>query len=545
MKKSILLLLFVCLSFVKIFSQCAETTKTKVLLVGDSWAWFMNTDGTINNVLKTWGFSNYNFYCNSNLAINGADTKDFVKPAALAEILNQLNLHPDIKAVHLSIGGNDFLGDWNKNMTLGQTDTLAADVFVRLDSIIHFIQTNKPGIKILWSGYCYTNFKEVITNFAFPTSHPFYGTWDGMGQPDFIQINTLQNYISTKIDDYCTTHPGVYYVNANSLMQYEYGQSNPLQGGVTPTGTYAPLTQSIPLGDPNFPSPRVSMRDYGITKDCYHLSPEAYRYLIGYHTQKFYHKLLMDDLYLLADSTQSGSVSMSGNVTDSLFLGDAGSDPLATVLSFNTIAMADTALSKASLFLRRQSLNGTNPVGNSVVVKVKSGSFGATVNVEAADYTAADDANGAPCLFGSNTNNGDWVRLDLPASILAHINHTATTQFIITSPGATGKTTFYGTKDVDFAPVLNLVYYNPALAVNEINKEKEFLIYPNPTSGLLSIEKGAETITHLEVCNLLGEVVLVPNAQQNTINLSSLAQGMYMLNITTKNGKTSQRVFKD
>ena len=176
---------------------------------------------------------------------------------------------------------------------------------------------------------------------------------------------------------------------------------------------------------------------------------------------------------------------------------------------------------------------------------MKNGNFGTTVNVEAADYTAPDDANGSPCLFGSNAATGDWVRLDLPASILSHINHTSTTQFIITSPGASGKTTFSGTKDPDFAPVLNLVYYNPALAVNEINKEKEFLIYPNPTSGLLTIEKGAETITHLEVCNLLGEIVLVPNAQQNTINLSSLSKGMYMLNITTKNGKTSQRVFKD
>ncbi len=546
MKKTILLLFVLSFSFTKMYSQCTEVSEPKILLCGDSWAWYMNTEATINSVLKKWGFSNYTYVSNATLSVNGAQTDDMIKPACEAEIVNQLNLHPSIEAVDLSIGGNDFLGGWDTTFTQGHTDTLAAEVFVRLDSIIRFIQAAKPGIKILWSGYCYTNFKEVITNFAFPTQHPFYSTWSGMKFPDFIQINTMQNYISTKIDDYCATHPGVYYYNANGLMQYMVGQTSPLQGGVQPGGTYAPFTAPIELGFPTYPSPVSTMRDYlGIAKDCYHLSTQGYKDLVGYQTQKYFHKLLMDDLYLLADSTQSGTVSMSGNVTDSLLLGDAGSDPLATVLSFNTTAMADTTLSKASLFLRRANLTGTNPVGNSIVVKVKNGNFGTTVNVEAADYTAPDDANGSPCLFGSNAATGDWVRLDLPASILSHINHTSTTQFIITSPGASGKTTFSGTKDPDFAPVLNLVYYNPALAVNEINKEKEFLIYPNPTSGLLTIEKGAETITHLEVCNLLGEIVLVPNAQQNTINLSSLSKGMYMLNITTKNGKTSQRVFKD
>src|SRR5690554_113817 len=38
------------LSFHFAFSQCSENEETKVLLIGDSWAFFMNVDGTINNV---------------------------------------------------------------------------------------------------------------------------------------------------------------------------------------------------------------------------------------------------------------------------------------------------------------------------------------------------------------------------------------------------------------------------------------------------------------------------------------------------------------
>src|SRR5687768_14482804 len=110
----IVLLSFVfCISFGNTFSQCTETAVPKVLLVGDSWAAYMHTDRTINDVLKTWGHSNYKYVSNSTLSVNGADTKDFVQQSKLDEILNQLTLNPSIEVVHLSIGGNDFLGDWN------------------------------------------------------------------------------------------------------------------------------------------------------------------------------------------------------------------------------------------------------------------------------------------------------------------------------------------------------------------------------------------------------------------------------------------------
>ena len=166
-------------------------------------------------------------------------------------------------------------------------------------------------------------------------------------------------------------------------------------------------------------------------------------------------------------------------------------------------------MQKASIFLRRESLTGTNPVtANNFQVKIKSGNFGTTVNVEAADFTAADDANASACNFGSFANDGDWVRIDLPVSILTHINHNATTQFIITAPTATGgKVKYSDASDPEFAPVLNLKYGQTPSAVNEISS-MAFNIYPNPTTGLLTVESGTEVITNLEVTNLLGEVVL-------------------------------------
>jgi hypothetical protein len=328
-------------------------------------------------------------------------------------------------------------------------------------------------------------------------------------------------------------------------MQYIYGQNPAL--GVPPGGTYPPLSVPMPLGDPNYPSPKTAMNDYGFgIKDCFHLSTDGYRHLVSYQTQKFFQKFLMDDLYLLSDnSTQTGTVSSLGNISDSLVLGEAGGEQFAPVLSFNTTSMADTTLSKASIFLRRKALTGGNPISGNLTVKVKNGNFGATANVEASDYAAADDANGTPCLFGSNTANGDWIRLDLPAAVLQHITNAANTQFIISAPGVTGGTVvFNNSTDPDFAPVLNLVYGQPPSSVGEISG-KTFNVYPNPTTGLLTVERGDEVITHLEINNMLGEIVLQPKMIGSTIDISSLQPGVYMLNITTKNGRTSQRLVKN
>ncbi len=548
MKKNYLLAfaLLISLPFSgKLLAQCTETPQPKVLLVGDSWAWFMNTEATITNVFKTWGFSDYRYVSNATLAVNGAQTDDFMQAATQAEILNQLTLNPSIEVVHLSIGGNDFLGDWKVSMTQGETDTLVNNVFERLDSVIRFIKSCKPGIHILWSGYVYPNFGEVIPTGG-GSSHPFYGTWEGMEFPTFIQINTLLNDVSTRMETYVSNDPQVDFVKCTGLMQYIYGQNPAL--AVPPGGTYPAHSVSLPYGDPNYPSPKAAMRDYfGFTQDAFHLSTEGYKELIKYHTQKFYHTYLMDDMYVLSENnTQTGTVSSTGTVSDTLKVGANGSEQFATVLSFNTTAMADTTLNKASLFLRRQSLSGTNPVGSSMLVKVKSGNFGATANVEAADFAAADDAEATPCQFGSNTADGDWIRLDLPVSLYPYINKNAPTQFIITSPSAgNGVTTFNNSADPEFAPVLNLKYGETPSGINEAAADRKFTIYPNPTTGKLTVERDGELISNIEVANLLGAVVLQPKLQQNTIDISVLPAGMYILNITTQNGRASQRIFKN
>lgn len=523
------------------FSQCTETQQPKILLVGDSWAFFMGVDQTINTILNRWGHSNYTYYTNAIIAENGAETDDFLTQEKQDEIVLRLNENPSIEVVHLSIGGNDVLGDWDVTYTPEETDSLKHAVAGRLLQVIDFIKSAKPGIRIVWSGYTYPNFEEVIESVApFQSSHPFYGTWEGMGFPSFLQINTLLNEFSDSIAAFAAADPQLDFVNATGLMQYTFGQNTPL--GVAPGGTYPPQTAPQPLGYPEYPSPRNSMRDYAITKDCFHLSAQGYRDLIDIQFRKFYHKFLMDDLYLLPENNnQTGSVTASGTVSQNISLGEE----TAAVLSFNTSSMPDTVISKASIFLRRESVSGNNPISNSLSIKIKNGNFGLSAAIEAEDYAATGDAEGTACQFGSN-NNGHWIRLDLPAQLLPHIKNDASTQFIITAPGFTGGTAdFSGSADPEFAPVLNLSYGTSNISVTETETVQRLRLFPNPVNTEFTLDTHLEGQLHIEIKNLMGQTVYSIHTGNRQLDISHLSPAIYTVSITGTNGEFySERLIK-
>jgi hypothetical protein len=460
-------------------------------------------------------------------------------------LIHLIKANPSIEVVHLSIGGNDVLGDWKVSSSSGFVDTLFHNISTRMNAIVTFIKTTKPGIKIVWSGYVYPNFGEVIQTSGWGSGHPFYSNWQKMEFPTFIQLNTMLNRFSDSMEVYSAGDPQVEFYKCTGLLQNTFGQTTPL--GIAPSGTYAPYSLPMPEGDPNYPSPKTSMRDYGITRDCFHLSPQGYNDFIEFQVQKFYQKYLMDDLYLLSENnTQTGSVSSSGAVADSLLLGESSGNSFSSVLSFNTANMADTTLKKASIFLRRKSLAGTNPISNTLSVKVKSGNFGSTVNVEAADYSATGDASGTPCLFGSNAGDGNWIRLDLPASVLPLITKNATTQFVISAPSFTGGVvSFNNSSNPEYAPILNLVYGGtPTTGIRENESNVALHVYPNPANNQLNIETNGAIIQHIDVIDVLGNVTISRTADKSAIDISFLPAGIYTINVSTNAGMARQQFVK-
>ena len=112
-----------------------------------------------------------------------------------------------------------------------------------------------------------------------------------MGQPTFLQINTILNSFSATVSEYADTDPQVDFVNCTGILQHVFGQPTPL--GVAPGGSFAQFEAPMPMGYPEYPSPSGTMRDYFFFKDCFHLSAPGYNAFIDYQMQKFYHKFFM------------------------------------------------------------------------------------------------------------------------------------------------------------------------------------------------------------------------------------------------------------
>ena len=546
--KKILLLSLIC-SFIlqESSAQCSESDEIKVLLIGDSWAFFMGVDGTINNVFEQWGHSNKTYTTTIEVAVNGARTTDFLEAGMQTEIQDLVNSNPSIEVVHLSIGGNDMLGEWDVTFTSTELDSLIDLVYGQALDVVTFIKSTKPGIKIVFSGYVYPNFEEVIESAApLQSSHPFYGTWSGMGFPSFFEINTILNDFSLLIEAYADTDPQVEFFKATGLMQYTFGQTSPL--GVAPGGTYPPFTQPQPFGDPSYPSPKNSMRDYfGITKDCFHLSPKGYRDLISFHTQKFYHKFLMDDQYLLTTLANNGNVSSLGNYYGDLLLGLSAGENFGTLLNFQTQDMNWDGVDKAEIFLNIENISGTNPLDQVLEISIKAGNIGTSGAPESADWNAAVDLKGTPCVFGKKDGPGDWIRIELPASFLPLLKNQSNTQFLIKAIGTSeGVVTFTGAQDEEFAPVLNFKYDENYVGIREVNSAFALELYPNPGNQLVHISSAAKAIDAIQLFDILGKLCLyLPHSASNLYDFSSLDAGFYKIVVLAKDQKEVKSFVKN
>ncbi|NOQ72772.1 MAG: T9SS type A sorting domain-containing protein [Crocinitomix sp.] len=547
MKNLLLLTTFLFSTTFTAFGQCAEDVEPKVLLIGDSWAFFMNTDGTFDNVFEHWGQSNMNFFSNAVLAVNGAETQDFLVEAKMTEIENQLDSQPSIEAVHVSLGGNDFLGAWNVDLTPAETEALSDETYDEVFAVIDFIKSVRPDIQIVFSGYMYANFAEVIDDAApLEASHPFYGTWEGMGFPTFAQLNTLLNDFSDRLYDASLLDAQIDFIHVPGLMQHIYGQEEPL--GVDPGGTYAPFFQPLPYGDITYPSPKVAMRDYGLVRDCFHLSVDGYYKMIDYQFQKFYHKFFMDDIYYLAElDDRNGTVDSEGEVGPALIMGSVGLLEQKIILSFDTDELADTVITAANIFLRREGIYLDNPLGTEVLLTMKIGELGSESGVDADDFSDAGDISETACVFGMNEEDTDWIRIDLPESFLPLIETSfGIIEFSIgAADGPDGFISFTNGADSEFAPVFNIMYKGEVVGLAEQEIEvNDFIVFPNPAKDQLNIFTKGKTYDRVEIINLQGQTVIASNVAVQQLNISDLKAGQYLIRFSSVDGVSVQQFVK-
>ena len=70
--------------------------------------------------------------------------------------------------------------------------------------------------------------------------------------------------------------------------------------------------------------------------------------------------------------------------------------------------------------------------------------------------------------------------------------------------------------------------------INELKKDNDIIIYPNPSEGIFQIRSENNRIQTLKVMNIIGEEILETkiNDKQATIDMSGVAKGIYFVQIT-------------
>jgi hypothetical protein len=111
---------------------------------------------------------------------------------------------------------------------------------------------------------------------------------------------------------------------------------------------------------------------------------------------------------------------------------------------------------------------------------------------------------------------------------------------IINDPWPTG----FGSSgfDLDGVGVIN----QSLVGIEELEKNNPFVVYPNPSNGMLNVELGIfNENAKIQISNSLGEIMLNEFIQHSTFNIQHFPSGIYFVCIETKKGKNITKLIKE
>lgn len=169
---------------------------------------------------------------------------------------------------------------------------------------------------------------------------------------------------------------------------------------------------------------------------------------------------------------------------------------------------------------------GTHEVGHYLGLRHIWGDGDCTEEDGVDDTPNADSESQQDCDPTKNTCTDNINGVDLPDMIENYMDYSAETCQNSFTQGQVDL--MHGVLD---GPRFDLVNGNPAAIA-----EKEIItweVYPNPTDGLVQV-KSDEIVTAIEVFNPQGERIFIttPNAQNETVDLSNFASGVYIVRIS-------------
>jgi len=410
--------------------------------------------------------------------VSGSEARQWANEAVynyLQNLIDAINANPTVDAVLLSIGGNDILagrseGGWYLDMDLDVAgseqalfDQITADMLYIMDEVW---ARARPNIDFIISSYDFPNF-NVTGSFLGQDYCSFYacgkredlsrdenGDGEISGSEHLIldgELNNMMTLVEQIRKDIADANPKIFYDNGQGLMHYYYGFDDPGYPAITEGTTPYPLGVS-PFtggGDPGTPTDRDNFRTVAVCglgsfpADPIHLDPEAYEYKIKNEFDNIFFEEFRGEptATYFSDGANDGYVDLENNSTNNsgLRVGDDGWDiPFTSatnnyrsILSFNTADIPDDAtITGASLYMIRSGADD-NPFekgDRNPVLDIKSGHFGSSVALEAADGNSPADANDIACFHGLVEEDKFTVRADITDSGINYINKTGVTQ---------------------------------------------------------------------------------------------------------------------
>ncbi|MGE3610856.1 MAG: hypothetical protein AB7I27_14790 [Bacteriovoracaceae bacterium] len=245
------------------------------IVVGDSWGQLMCVFKTYDQILIEYGHGNKRAEC-LHTTKSGSRASEWANPEKLSSVANALNLYPDVKVIVLSVGGNDLLGNWNKNMSAEEEIKLLDTIAQDFGEIILQLQQMRPELKIVVSGYDYPHFGKLLRKNVLHAA--YRKLYQKMGQPTYAELNGIIVKFTMRMAQASSEFKNVFYVSNLGLHQHLYGQEEyDIKAGELP----APDKYRLIGGDSSLPQNPRALFHINHTRlyDPYHLNRTGYKNL--------------------------------------------------------------------------------------------------------------------------------------------------------------------------------------------------------------------------------------------------------------------------
>lgn len=412
----------------------------------------------------------------------------------------------------------------SRTITIGNPYKPLETTFVPDDVFEMYLEDTNAGDNIVNNDFVYTHRIEnkgflFLNEWSFPLNGEVA---DITGIEDFVQLREFfagNNQIST-MD-----------LSSNIFMEHLFSQSNPL--------SLLDLTNS--------PNLHTLWARHGILETIdLSQNPELTFMDISYNSLS---SLLLQNNaaleHLLVEQNNIGSIDLSANVN--LVEVDLSDNSLSTIdtdtlLALNKLDVSSNPIAELSLALNQNlehlDVSGTDLITfNPIVIPNLKNISGFETPITNLDFSQNLILESFAWGFGNleslnlrNGNNENMFVFTIDNPNLSCID--------VDNPSQAPFEEWYVDSNVSYSE-------NCALGLNDVRKDLDFLVYPNPTADMVTIQnESAELIDLIEIYNLNGDLVNYSNGSIESIDLRFLASGLYLLKIYSGNKMIVKRILK-